>query len=80
VSGECDRYEDTCKDAFRQLFSTLERIDEALRGNGKPGLTLRVDRLEQRANTLSQFKWLAIGATASGVVSLVVGMILAFGK
>jgi hypothetical protein len=73
---ECDRYEDTCKGAFKRLFAQLDGIDESLRGNGKPGLNLRVDRLEHAVQAYSRMRWLAISATASGVVSLIVGVIL----
>jgi len=74
--NECDRYEDTCKGNFERVFNTLDHIDESVRGNGKPGILIRLDRLEQRAKGEARLKWLAISATVSGVVSLVVGVIL----
>lgn len=78
--NECDRYEDTCKGAFERLFTQLNGIDESLRGNSKPGLNLRVDRLEQAVQAYLRMRWLAYGAMASGAASLVVGMILIFAR
>ena len=74
--NECDRYEDTCKGNFERVFGKLDHIDEALRGNGEPGINVRLDRLEQRAKSEARLKLLAISATVSGVVSLVVGVII----
>jgi len=41
-------YELHCKGEFDRINKTLERIDNSLNGNGKPGLTTRLDRAEGR--------------------------------
>ena len=60
---------DQCQREFRVLFSKLDRLDEAVRGNGKPGIQTRLDRLEQVAATRSRLLW----AIAGSVVALAVG-------
>jgi len=63
---ECSQqYETTCKDEFAELHRKLDRIDEALRGNGRPGLQMRLDRLEQDRLGRSRFFWLALGTVGT---------------
>ena len=38
---------DECREKFDLLFVKLDRIDVALRGNGVPGVLMRLDRLER---------------------------------
>ena len=72
--SECDgQYERVCKGEFASIHAKLDRLDEAIRGNGKPGITVRLDRLEQDAKRKSKLIWLIIGAgitaATSGIVS-----------
>jgi len=47
---------------------TLGKLDLAVNGNGKPGLVLRLDRIERVAATLVKAVWLIAGTLlASGV-------------
>jgi len=39
-----DQYEDVCKDEFAELHTKLDVIDVALRGNGKPGIQVRLEQ------------------------------------
>ena len=39
VCNESTRYERVCKDEFAGLHAKLDRLDEAIRGNGQPGLS-----------------------------------------
>jgi hypothetical protein len=50
----------------------LDRLDEAIRGNGKPGILIRLDRLEQDAKRQSKLIWLIVGAMVTGLSSAVV--------
>ena len=53
----------------------IERIDEAIRGNGHPGLNTRIDRLEQSA--VARGFWLkAIGVAMIGQIALLLRGIL----
>jgi len=64
--SECqEQYELVCKGEFGQLHAKLDRLDEAIRGNGKPGIRLRLDRLESSERTRSRVLWLLIGAGAT---------------
>lgn len=70
-SQEKIQYEQVCKGAFNRLFSKLEQIDEAIRGNGKPGMLLRLDRLEQKGKLL----WFVGGAAVTTTISAIVAWI-----
>ena len=66
MSGECDdRYEDVCKDEFAGIRRKLDVMDEAIRGNGKPGIQLRLDRLESAEKTRSRLLWLIAGSAVT---------------
>ncbi len=43
---------ENCKNEFRAIHTKLDSMDEAIRGNGKPGINTRLDRLEQFARFL----------------------------
>jgi hypothetical protein len=72
-----EQYETVCKAEFGEIKSKLDRLDEAIRGNGKPGILLRLDRLENNELRRSRLLWLIVGAA----VTLAVGGLwkLAFG-
>ena len=42
-----DQYDKICKEEFKDIHDKLDSIDVSLRGNGKPGIITRLDRLEQ---------------------------------
>lgn len=60
-----EQYESVCKDEFCQLHEKLDRMDEAIRGNGKPGIQVRLDRLEQYRLLRTTVTWFIIGCTIS---------------
>ena len=66
-----DQYEDVCKDEFAELHTKLDVIDVALRGNGKPGIQVRLDRLEQERISRSKITWFIIGCitTVAGSIA-----------
>ena len=65
MACEEDRYEQVCKQEFLDLHTKLDRMDEAIRGNGKPGLQRRLDRLEMAEAVRSRLAWLVIGAAVT---------------
>ena len=64
-----EQYEDTCKGQFGELHVKLDRMDESIRGNGKPGLNTRLDRLEQDAKRQGRLIWLVVGSAVTLAVS-----------
>ena len=70
-----EQYESICNGEFAEIHRKLDRIDEALRGNGRPGLQMRLDRLEQDRLSRSKVFWLALGmvgtCTATAVAMLI---------
>jgi hypothetical protein len=54
---------------FEVLHEKLDRLDEAIRGNGKPGILLRLDRLEQDAKRQGKLIGLIMGALATGLAT-----------
>lgn len=65
-----EQYERVCKDEFALVHEKLDRIDAALRGNGKPGINTRLDRLEQDAKRVSRVVWIVCGACVTATVAL----------
>ncbi len=59
------QYEDVCKGEFASIHTKLDKLDEAIRGNGKPGIQLRLDRLETAQATRSRVLWLIVGAAVT---------------
>ena len=72
---ECSQF-DPCQKHFEAIHDKLDRLDEAVRGNGRPGIQVRLDRLEQDARRQGKLIWLVVGAVtaalASGIVALIV--------
>ena len=62
MSCNDEQYENVCKDQFAKLHEKLDTLDEAIRGNGKPGIQTRLDRLEQDRFYRSKVAWFVIGS------------------
>ena len=60
-----------CQQQFDILFEKIDRIDVAIRGNGKPGIIVRLDRLERSAKSQAKLIWLLIGAVAAGLTTAI---------
>ena len=58
----CDRH-------FEMVHVKLDRMDEAIRGNGKPGILLRLDRLEQDSRRQGRLTWLLVGGIVTGLAT-----------
>lgn len=65
----CDEITVRCSHRFDLLFEKFDKLDSALRGNGHPGILMRLDRLEQKAIVQSRVIWGLIGATAAGLIT-----------
>ena len=62
------QYENVCKGEFGELHAKLDRLDEAIRGNGRPGLRLRLDRLEAAEKSRNRIMWIVLGAAVTWAV------------
>ena len=65
MSGCNQQFENVCKPEFEAINGKLDRLDEAIRGNGKPGIQLRLDRLEAAERTRGKLIWLIAGAAVT---------------
>ena len=64
-----------CEREFAEIRVKLDRLDEAIRGNGKPGIAIRLDRLEQDAKRQSRLIWMIVGSGVTAFASAVVAWI-----
>ena len=64
---ECSGQFEQCQGQFEAIHRKLDRLDEAVRGNGRPGITVRLDRLEPDAKRQSKLIWLIIGAIVTAL-------------
>lgn len=60
-----------CRGEFAAIHAKLDRLDEAIRGNGKPGIQLRLDRLESVEAVRSRLLWIIAASLASLAVAAV---------
>jgi len=65
MSDCCEHYEQVCKNEFAAIHGKLDRLDEAIRGNSKPGIQVRLDRLEEARRLWSRLIWIIVGAAAT---------------
>ena len=66
-----EQYERVCKRDFAAIHSKLDKLDVAIRGNGKPGIQRRLDRLESADAVRSKLLWTitaAVVALAAGAL------------
>ena len=66
-----DQYERVCKGEFASMHTKLDRMDEAIRGNGKPGIQIRLDRLETAAAKRNKVLWMVLGSVVTLAVAAV---------
>lgn len=70
MSAHCDdRYNDVCRDEFAEIHRKLDALDHAVRGNGKPGIQLRLDRLELSEKSRNRVLWLIAGSAITMAAS-----------
>ena len=63
------QYENICKGEFAAIHAKLDRLDEAIRGNGRPGIQVRLDRLEAAERSRSRLIWIITGAAVTLAIS-----------
>ena len=64
-----NQYETVCKSEFSSIHTKLDKLDEAIRGNGKPGIQLRLDRLESADRSRGKLIWIIAGAAVTLAVN-----------
>lgn len=69
MTDEFQTFRGTVERQFESIQRKLDRLDEAIRGNGKPGILIRLDRLEQDAKRQSKLIWLIVGAVVTAMAS-----------
>ena len=69
MCSDTDQYDRICKDEFASINGKLDKLDEAIRGNGKPGIQRRLDRLEAAEATRSRLLWIIAGSAVTLAVS-----------
>jgi len=65
MCSDTDQYDRVCRGQFDSIHVKLDKLDEAIRGNGKPGIQLRLDRLESAEATRSRLLWIIAGSTVT---------------
>lgn len=66
---------------FEMIHAKLDRLDDAIRGtpgnDDRPGIMVRMDRIEQAVKRQSRVVWMSVGAVvtalASGIVNWIAG-------
>jgi len=80
MNDEPRQYEHVCRPAFGEIHAKLDRLDEAIRGNGKPGINLRLELLEAAAASRRRLTWLVLGAFISAGASSVLQLVQFLGR
>ena len=52
------------------LTAKLDKIDEDIRGNGKLGMNVRLDRVENSQKLASRWFWIVVGAAVPALISI----------
>ena len=75
MTSEEHQYERVCRRAFDDVHRKLDQLDDAIRGNGKPGINLRLELLETAAASRRKLTWIVIGAFVSAGASAVMQLV-----
>lgn len=78
--NEEQQYERICRPEFGEMHHKLDRLDEAIRGNGKPGINTRLDRLEEAEASRRRLTWIVVGAFVSAGASAVMQVLQLMGR
>ena len=62
---ESEQYTRVCKNEFDSIGRKLDRLDESIRGNGKPGIQRRLDKLETADAMRARLLWLIAASTTA---------------
>jgi hypothetical protein len=66
----------TCEHRGKSCATHVCEIDTMLRGNGRKGVLVRLEALEQCSTGKEKFSWFVIGILGTGSVSLVIAMLM----
>ena len=66
-----EQYERVCSGEFASIHDKLDKIDEAIRGNGRPGIQVRLDRLESSERSRNRLVWIIATAAVTLAVTAV---------
>lgn len=64
-------FEIWCRTELSKINTTLVRLDESIRGNGKLGIVVRLDRVEGVIGRQAKFLWIGLGIVFSIGVEMV---------
>ena len=70
IEERFQRFEENLKRMETSLMAKLDKIDEDIRGNGKDGMNIRLDRLENSKKLVSRYFWILVGAAAPAFISI----------
>ena len=73
--NQCVQNENDSCSQFDELHNKLDRLDHVIRGNGEPGINIRLDRLEQNAIRHARWMWLIAGAGVTSLVNILFTLI-----
>lgn len=79
MNEHCGIIERSCQEEFREINRKLDLLDEALRGNGMPGLKQRIDRLEEAHASARRLLWCLVGVVVPLMVSAAWKLLLLIG-
>ena len=65
MTDETEQYKDICKGEFGAIHGKLDKMDEAIRGNGRPGIQTRLDRIERFQHVI----WFITGAAITAGIA-----------
>ncbi len=71
MSSNDEHHECLGQREFAAIHAKLDRLDEAIRGNGRLGILLRLDRLESAEAVRSKLLWIIAGSVLSLAVAAV---------
>lgn len=75
-----EQFEATCREEFAQIHGKLDRLDQAIRGNGAPGINRRLDRLENIEAVRDKALWIIIAAVVTIAASALMQLLFTMGR
>ena len=71
MCSDTEQYDRVCRGEFAEIHAKLDRLDEAIRGNGRPGIQLRLDRLEAAERSRSRLIWIIAGSALTLAITTI---------
>ena len=65
---------DDIHNSIMRIEVKVDQIDIALRGNGKPGINTRIDRLEIWKKTYQKVIWVLMSTVLATVATRIIGL------